>query len=54
MLCRTNPHPAVKVVGSAVLVRSAGLITQHVGAGEVKIHYPLLGQFGEPHPMRFV
>ena len=33
--CRTNLHPAVKAVGLAVLVRSAGLLTQTVGAGKV-------------------
>ena len=37
MLCRTNPHPAVKAVGLAVLVRSTGPITQNVGAGEVEV-----------------
>ena len=51
-LCRTNPHPAVKVVGLAVLVRSAGPITQTEGAGEVEVHFPLPGWFGESHLMR--
>ena len=52
MLCRTNAHPAVKAVGLAVLVRSAGPITQNVGAREV--HFPLPGWFGESHPIRLV
>ena len=53
-LCRTNPHPAVKAVGLAVLVRSAGPITQNVGARELEVHFPLPGRFGESHPMRLV
>ena len=53
-MCRTNPHPAVKAVGLAMLVRSAGPITQNVGAGEVEVHFPLPGWFGESHPMRLV
>ena len=53
-LCRANPHPAVKAVGSAVLVQSTDPITQNVGAGEVEVHFPLPGWFGESHPMRLV
>ena len=51
-LCRSNAHPAVKAVGPAVLVRSAGPITQNVGARELEVHFPLPGWFGESHPMR--
>ena len=53
-LCGTNPHPAVKAVGFAVLVRSTGPITQNVGAGEVEVHFPILGWFGGSQPMRLV
>ena len=53
-LGRANRRPAVKMVGLAVLVRSAGPITQNVGAGGVKVHFPLPGRFGESHPMRLV
>ena len=42
-LGRTNPHPAVKAAGLAVLVRRAGPITQNVGAEEVEVHFPLPG-----------
>ena len=42
-LCRTNPHPAVKAVGLAVLVWSAGPIPQNVEAGEVEVRFPLPG-----------
>ena len=53
-LCRNHPRPAVKAVGFAVLVRGAGPMTQNVGAGEVKVHFPLPGRFGESHPVRLV
>ena len=44
-----SPHPVVKPVGLAVLLRSAGRITQTVGAGEVEVHFPPQGWFGESH-----
>ena len=47
-------HSAVEAVGLAVLVRGAGPITQGVGAGEVEVHFPLPGMFGESRPMRLV
>ena len=52
--CRTNAHPAVKAVGLAVLVRSAGPITHDVGARELEVHLPLPGRFGESDPKRLV
>ena len=39
-LCRTNAYPAVKAVVLAVLVRSAGPITQNVGARELEFPAP--------------
>ena len=53
-LCRTNPRLAIKAVGLAVLVRSAGPITPTVGAGEEEVRFPLAGWFGESHPMFLV
>ena len=49
-----NAHPAVKAVGSAVLVRSASPITQNMGARELEVHFPLPGRFGESHSLRLV
>ena len=54
ILCRTNAHPVVKVVGLAVLVRSAGPKTQNVGARELEAYFPLPGIFSESHPIRLV
>ena len=54
MLCRLDPHSAVKAVGLAVLVWGSGPITQDVGAGEVEVHSQLSGRFGESRPMRLV
>ena len=51
---RPHPHSVVKAIGSAVLVQSAGQITQNVGAGEVEVHFPLPGRFKESSPMRLV
>ena len=32
----------------------SGPITQDVGAGELEVHFPLPGRFGESRPMRLV
>ena len=53
-MCRPDPHSAVEAVGLAVLVRSAGPITQDVGAGEVEVHFPLPGRFKEVRLLRLV
>ena len=53
-LCRPDPHSAVQTVGLALLVRDCGPIMQDVGAGEVEIHFPPPGRFGESRPMRLV
>ena len=53
-LCLSDPHSAVEAAGSAVLVRCSGPITQDVGAGEVKVHFPLLERIGESRPMLLV
>ena len=53
-LCRSDPHSAVEAVGSAVLVRGSGPITQDVGAGEVEVHFSLPGRFGKSRSMRLV
>ena len=37
-----------------VLVRSAGPITQNVGARELEVHFPLPRWFEESRPMRLV
>ena len=46
-LCRPDTHWAVEAVGSSVLVRRAGPITQDVGVGEVEVHLPHPGTFRE-------
>ena len=38
----------------AVLVRSAGPITQNVSARELEVHFPFPGWFGESRPMCLV
>ena len=53
-LCRPDPYSVVEAVGLVVLVKGSGQITQDVGAGEVKLHFPLPGGFGESRPMRLV
>ena len=37
-----------------MLVRSASLLTKHVGKGEVEVHFSLPEWFGESHPMRLI
>ena len=51
-LNRGNAHPAAKAVVFAVLVWSACLKTQTVGARDLEVHFPLRGRLGESHPKR--
>ena len=53
-LCRPDPHLAVEAVVLAVLVRGSGPITQDVAVGEVEVHFPLPGRFGESRPVRLL
>ena len=53
-LCRPDPHSSVEAVFVAVLVLGSGPIPQDVEPGEMEVHFPLSGRFGESRPMRRV
>ena len=51
-LCSTNSHPAVQTFILAVLVRSAGLVSQYLVAEKLEVHFLLPGRSRETRPVQ--
>ena len=53
-LSSTISNPAVRTVGLAVLIRSAGPVAQYLVVRELEVYFPLPGRSRETRPVRLV
>ena len=51
-LCSTTSRPAVQTVVLAVMIRSAGPVTQNLVAGELEVYFSLPGRSRKSRPVR--